>query len=123
MADERRRKAEEEKKAQIQQNLTVKQPYYDGIYCSCVLTAKYLTGKSPGSVGYARNWPINSQVPKVGAVMVSKESSYGTYTGHVAVVTAVTNTTITLKEGNFSRCQLTTRTIPRNYWAIRGYWY
>lgn len=93
-----------------------------GVYgnaCSCVLFAKAYSGKNPGSVGYARNWPVNSNVPVVGAVGKTNES----WAGHVFVVTAINSDgTISVIEGNLSRCRVTTRKIPINSPIIRGYY-
>lgn len=91
------------------------------VACSCVLYAKQVTGYSK-PVGYARNWPINNQVPIVGAVVITTESS-GFNTGHVGVVTAVSETTINITEANYSRCKVTSRTISRSSKVIRGYYY
>jgi hypothetical protein len=86
-------------------------------YCSCVLYVKAKSGINVGSVGYARNWPINSQTPKVGSIIVTSESRVG----HVALVTSVGNNTVSITEANYKRCQEGTRTLPISSPVIRGY--
>lgn len=92
--------------------------YSSSVRCSCVLFAKAYTGINPGSVGLAKYWPVNSPFPVTGAIVVFA----GGYTGHVAVVTQVTDTTISLIESNYSRCAITTRTILKTQTNILGYY-
>lgn len=89
-------------------------------YCSCVLYAKSVTGYT-GVVGNARNWPITSQTPSVGAVIVTYES----WAGHVGIVAGFDDQYVYLEsEANYSRCQLTRgRAIPINSRVIKGYWH
>lgn len=90
--------------------------------CSCVLFAKAYSGKNPGSVGYAKNWPINSQTPQVGAVGITTESSSGRiYTGHVFVVQEVAGSQIKVIEANFGGCGISTRYLNADSPVIRGY--
>ena len=89
--------------------------------CSCVLFSKRLTGFTQ-SVGYAKNWPKNSEVPVIGGVVITSESS-GFNTGHVAVISEINGDTLTLLEANFERCKHTTRKIKTNDKVILGYWY
>ena len=86
--------------------------------CSCVLFVKAKTGFTQ-SVGAARNWPINSQSPLPGGVVITRESSLG----HVAYILEVNADSIVVIEGNYSHCKVTTRTIPLNSPIIKGYWY
>jgi hypothetical protein len=90
-----------------------------GNYCSCVNYVKALTGFSQ-SIGYARNWPINSSTPFVGAVVVTSEGPYG----HVAVITAITEDGfLILDEANYSPCRHTTgRHLSVDSPLILGYW-
>ena len=90
--------------------------------CSCVLFAKKLTGYNK-SVGYAKNWPVNSKTPVVGGVVITNESSSGSYqTGHVAYILKIEGETMTLIEGNYKRCQKSTRTMNIDDKKIIGYW-
>lgn len=91
-------------------------------YCSCVTTAKALSGINIGSIGAARNHPTNSKTPTVGAIVKTTESSWGANTGHLGVVTAVSDTAITIKDGNYWGCTLTQRTLPRDSRLIVGYY-
>jgi len=95
----------------------VKQISNPSIYCSCVLTVKAWTGYST-PVGFARNWPKNTDTPVVGGVVITNEG----WAGHVAYIMEVTTETITVKEGNFRRCALSTRIIPLTSPVILGYW-
>ncbi len=85
--------------------------------CSCVYFAKAITGYNK-TVGAARNWPINTKIPLVGEVVVTKES----YTGHVIVITAVRPGEIDIVEGNYLHCKATQRTLPLTDPLIKGYW-
>ncbi len=89
-----------------------------GTFCSCVLFAEALTGKNPGIIGFAKNWPINSHIPTVGAIGITNESS----AGHVFVVTAVDGANIEVTEANKTHCIVTSRTLPINSPFIRGYY-
>lgn len=87
-------------------------------FCSCVTYARYKSGINTGSVGYARNWPINSVTPRPGGVVVTREGRVG----HVGVVTSVNDNSINIIEANYVRCRLTERTLPLNSSVIRGYY-
>ena len=90
--------------------------------CSCVLFVKQKYGIDPGSVGLARNWPINSRIAQAGAVVITRESS-GYNSGHVGYVVSVNTDrgTITINDANFSQCKETTRELPINSPLIRGF--
>lgn len=85
--------------------------------CSCVLTAKALVGYNK-TVGMAKYWPRNTDLPTVGGVVVTKES----YAGHVAVILAVEQDRIYVYEGNYNRCKVSERWINLNNPVIIGYW-
>lgn len=104
--------AQEKKRAQVQRT-TGYNP------CSCVTYARWKSGINVGSIGFARNHPINSHIPQVGAIMVTSESA----AGHVAVVTAVNNTTLTVSEANYVRCKVSSRTLAKDSAFIRGYYF
>lgn len=92
---------------------------FKGNYCSCVLYVKAMIGYTK-SVGAARNFPVNSQVPVEGAVIVTYESRVG----HVGIVASYDDNFIYLEsEANYSRCKITYgRKIPRNSKLIKGYY-
>lgn len=87
--------------------------------CNCVSFARWKTGVNTGSIGVARNHPINSQIPKVGAIVVM-DSKYPS--GHLAVITEVADETISIIEANATPCQVTSRTIDKNNRLIMGYY-
>lgn len=90
--------------------------------CSCVAFVKRLTGFDK-SIGYAKNWPRNSEVPVIGGVVITSESSFDTFrTGHVAYILDINDDTLTLLEANYSRCKQTTRKIKVADKKIIGYW-
>lgn len=85
--------------------------------CSCVIWAKTQLGYT-NSVGAAKNWPINSQEPEVGEVIITSESSLG----HVGLIISIDGDLETIEEANYERCRVTKRTINKNAPFIRGYW-
>jgi surface antigen len=101
--------------SQIIKKAAVKKGY--GHACSCVLTAKALVGYNK-TVGMAKYWPRNSDIPTVGGVVVTRESRVG----HVAVILAVEQYRIYVKEGNYNRCKVSERWINLNNPVIIGYW-
>lgn len=87
--------------------------------CSCVSYARYIRGVDVGSIGVARNHPVNAQVPTVGAYVVTYES----WAGHLGVVTGVTDTHIIISEANYVRCTVTKgRMLPIDSPLIKGYY-
>ena len=87
-------------------------------HCSCVNVAKSLTGYDK-IVGAAKNWPVNSDKPVVGGVVITKESYYG----HVAQIIEVREDSIILREGNFKPCQFTNgRELKLDNTKILGFW-
>ena len=87
------------------------------VLCSCVLYVESRTGINL-TVGFAKFWPINSQEPQVGAVVVLAEGPVG----HDAYVESFTEDTITISETNYVHCQFTIRTLARSAPQIRGYY-
>ncbi len=85
-------------------------------FCSCVTYVRQFRDFPP--IGMAKNLPITSKTPSVGAIMVTSES----YAGHVALVIGVTDTTVTIKEANFVPCQKDERTLNINDKRIKGYY-
>lgn len=89
-------------------------PYVYG-YCTWYVAQKKNISTSFGD---ARYWPINSQEPQAGEVVITKESPRG----HVALVEAVDGDNITLSEMNYAGWgKVSTRTINKNSWFIKGY--
>lgn len=81
-------------------------------YRNCVATVRMFHTYPSGGNPYATPQNINSQQPAIGAVAVQAR--------HVMIVVSFTDTTVTIKEGNFWSGYLTQRTIPRS--VIKGYW-
>ncbi len=90
-------------------------------FCSCVQFVKGLTGYDK-VVGKAKNWPINSTLPSVGGVVITRESSAGTYTGHVAFITSIEGNTMTLTEANYIHCKKSQRKMQIDDPIIVGFW-
>lgn len=86
--------------------------------CSCVLYAQDISGINVGSIGKARNHPINSHEPTYGAIVVLNEGA----SGHIAMVGSVFAETFFVLEFNFSKCQFGTREIRKDYEKIIGYY-
>lgn len=100
-------------KPRPKQSLTTYDP------CNCVSFARWKTGVNTGSIGVARNHPVNSQIPKVGAIVVMG----GKYpAGHLAVVTDVADETISIIEANATPCQVGSRTLKKTNEIIIGYY-
>jgi hypothetical protein len=97
------------------------EPTSKSTLCSCVMFAIAKSGKNPGPIGYAKNWPINSSTASIGAVVITKESSGKIYTGHVGVVVGVDSEFVYINDANYSSCQETHRKLPINSPLIRGY--
>lgn len=72
----------------------VKQVGYDP--CNCVSWARYRTGINVGSIGVAKNHPINSDKPSVGAIIVMHSKPVG----HLGAVESFTDTTVTYSDCN-----------------------
>lgn len=90
--------------------------------CSCVAFVRRLTGFTQ-SVGYAKYWPKNTEVPVIGGVVITSESSFNTFrTGHVAYILDINDDTLTLLEANYSRCKITTRFLKVGDKRITGFW-
>ena len=90
--------------------------------CSCVSYARWKTGINTGPIGYAKNHPINSSTPQVGAIGITTESRGRTDTGHLFVVIAETETTITVSEANLQKCKVSQRVLEKDNPIIRGYY-
>lgn len=89
------REAEEKRKQVSYQKITTDNPYPYG-WCT------WYVAQQKGihtSFGNAKEWPVNSQTPQVGAVMVTYES----WRGHVAFVESVNGDQITVSEMNFGK--------------------
>lgn len=87
--------------------------------CSCVSYARWRSGINVGSIGQAKNHPINSQTPTVGALVITSESE----AGHLAVVSALDDMFIYLDEANYSSCRVTiSRPLLRTSSLIKGYY-
>lgn len=84
-------------------------------FCSCVTYIRQFRDFPP--IGAARNMPILTQTPYIGAIMVTNESS----AGHVALVVGITDTTVTIREANYIPCAKSTRTLNINDLRIKGY--
>lgn len=97
----------------------VKLPEVQKEKCSCLRYAKKLADM-PINTGVmsASRQPVNSQIPLVGALILTRESSQG----HAGVVVSFTLTTVTFRDTNYSRCKQTERTLPLNSPLIRGYY-
>lgn len=81
---------------------------------SCVLYAKQLTGYNK-PVGLAKNWPVNSQQPSLGAVVIFKYV-------HVAVITDIASDSFIITEANYIHNKISTRSLPFDDPSIRGYY-
>jgi hypothetical protein len=87
--------------------------------CSCVSYARFITGINVGPIGVARNHPVNSSVPIIGAIMITYESR----AGHASVVISFDDKFVYVNEANYSSCKVTyNRAIPIDSEVIKGYY-
>lgn len=86
--------------------------------CSCVSYARWYSKINVGSIGLAKNHPINSNRAKPGAIVITSES----HSGHVAVVLQVNGDEILITEANYKPCQVSQRTLSIYSPLIRGYY-
>ncbi len=86
-------------------------------FCSCVTFVKGIVGVQV-SMGAAKNWPVNSSLPSIGGVVVTKESPYG----HVAYIKSISGNTMTLTEANYVPCRKSERKMQIDDPMIIGFW-
>lgn len=86
--------------------------------CSCVLYLRYGLNIPIPPVGQAKNLVPNIKTPVAGAVVITRESSYG----HVAYIERLSDEGLEVVEGNYYRCKVSRRTIPYDSKIIIGYW-
>ena len=85
--------------------------------CSCVQYMKARGAPIPNGFDANEILP-NTPEPVVGALVLIDYENIG----HVAMITEVGSTTISITESNYERCKITSRTIDRSDAKIRGYW-
>ena len=86
--------------------------------CSCVQFAKARGVKIKGNANDL--FPTSTVIPTVGGVVILKYWNPDRH--HVAVITEVTETGISIIESNFERCKITRRFIPFESKNIMGYY-
>ena len=90
--------------------------------CNCVSYVKYRrNGNIPVGYGFAKNFPVNSQVPQIGAVIITYESFKGTSTGHAGIVIGVNENKVVIDDYNYKPCKNTIRELPLDSPLIKGY--
>lgn len=90
--------------------------YSYGVLNSCVLYAKLRTGYNK-SVGFARNWPINSSFPTIGSVVVLN----GTI-GHVAIIETIKDETFVVSQTNSPAGTFSFTELRKDDPRIKGYY-
>lgn len=86
--------------------------------CQCVPYVKAQLGITE-SIGNAKDWKPNTQIPTIGAVVITRESSLG----HVGLVTDIQNGYLIISEKNYTPCTVTHgRWLSVNSPAVIGYW-
>ena len=86
------------------------------VACSCVKTARMHGVELPP--GNAIDLKPNSDIPVEGQVIIMKYHSGG----HVAVIREITEEGYWIVEGNYHRCKVSERFIPKTYPHIVGFW-
>lgn len=86
--------------------------------CNCWSYVKSVRGNNmPQGYGAAKNYPVWSHEPSVGAIVLTYEGPLG----HMGIVRAVTDTHIQVEDYNFARCQRTVRDLALDSPLIKGY--
>lgn len=86
--------------------------------CNCWSYVKYKRGgEMPLGYGAAKNYPINSQIPIVGAIIITYESN----AGHMGIVSAITDNKVVIDDYNYEHCAHTVRELPIDSSIIKGY--
>lgn len=96
-------------------NILLKEPNKYAYNCETYLES--IGVEIPQGYGYAKNLPVKTKTPFVGAVMVSYESDLG----HVSLVREIEGNILTVEDGNFYSGYRTIRTIYLNSWVIKGF--
>jgi len=89
------------------------------IFGYCTYYVKQVRPQTPSGLGNAKEWPVNSNKPQVGGVMVSYESS----AGHVGFITGVDGDYLTVSEMNYKGFnKISSRTLKwRDNFIIKGF--
>jgi len=96
--------------------------------CRCLQWAKDQVGFGVNGVCVASRHPINRDRPLLNALIFTNEGYWvwcngkKVWSGHAGYVLSFTDTTVTIREANLSRCKVTTRTLNINDSRIRGFW-
>lgn len=86
--------------------------------CNCWSYVKFKrAGKMKTGYGKARNYPVNSQVPQIGAIIITYESA----SGHMGIVAGINENKVIIDDWNYERCKHTIRELPLNSKLIKGY--
>lgn len=109
------------KRVQMEQNKRREGNQYDP--CRCVTYARYRTGfREPigtgKELGWAKHWPINSDKPVVGGVVITDQSKYG----HTAYIEVVESDSFSVSHVNYGKCGLFRTTYKLNDSRIIGFW-
>lgn len=87
--------------------------------CNCVSYTSWRSGRVVRSIGVARNHPVTTQTPFIGAIVVTYESG----AGHLSYLVGMDDNFIYVDEANYSRCRVTyNRAIPISSKLIKGYY-
>ena len=105
----------------VQQTAVVSEP--DDVECSCIKYARSISDFQPPILG-ASGTPLmikpNNKAPIVGGWVLFSDPPL---LGHAAIVMSVGTNTIKVVEGNYKRCEITTRILLKDNPLIRGYFY
>lgn len=85
--------------------------------CSCIQTAK-AEGVNIPAKHNAWDLEPNSSIPVVGQLVLMQYK----HTSHVAVLREIREDGYLIYEGNYKPCEYGTRLIPKDYYALTGFW-
>lgn len=97
--------------------VAVEEPRGNPVSCSCVLAARYFGLKLP-KVRTPADLTPNTALPTIGDGIIFNYSG----TPHIAVIKSFTPQGFVVDEGNFHRCQLTTRFVRYGDPKITGFY-
>ena len=86
--------------------------------CSCVSFLRSVSDYQPPQVDYAFEIPIISKIPTPNSIAIFSYKPFG----HVALVTEVGTSTITVLESNFFGCWINKRVVDMKNVFLKGYY-
>jgi hypothetical protein len=74
-------------------------------------------GNMPLGYGAAKNYPVSSKTPQIGAIIITYESN----SGHMGIVVGIEENYVIIDDYNYKKCGHTIRKLPINSSLTKGY--